>query len=66
MVWGDYWIIGLAPDYSWAVGGDPEREYSWILARTRHLNDDAVAAARAAARGSGYDVERLVRTPQSG
>src|SRR5688500_2232418 len=21
MVWGDYWIIGLAPDYSWAVIG---------------------------------------------
>jgi len=20
-VWGDYWIIGLAPDYSWGVGG---------------------------------------------
>src|SRR5690606_20135008 len=22
-VWGDYWIIGLADDYSWAVVGDP-------------------------------------------
>ena len=25
-VWGDYWIIGLAADYSWAVVGDPGRE----------------------------------------
>ena len=33
-VWGDYWIIGLAPDYSWAVVGNPARDYLWILART--------------------------------
>jgi apolipoprotein D and lipocalin family protein len=64
-VWGDYWVIGLAPDYSWAVVGDPDREYLWILARTPHLGDDALAAARAAARDNGFDVERLVPTPQS-
>ena len=66
MVWGDYWIIGLAPDYSWAVVGDPDRNYLWILARTPHLNDASVAAARAAARDNGFDIERLVPTPQSG
>ncbi|RPI55615.1 MAG: DUF2867 domain-containing protein [Acidobacteria bacterium] len=62
VVWRDYWIIGLAADYSWAVVGEPGRDYLWILARTPRLDDDAVAAARAAARASGYDVERLVRT----
>jgi lipocalin len=66
MVWGDYWIIGLAPDYSWAVVGHPDRNYLWILARTPHLNDASVAAARAAARDNGFDIERLVPTPQSG
>ena len=66
MVWGDYWIIGLAPDYSWAVVGAPDRNYLWILARTPHLNDASVAAARAAARDNGFDIERLVPTPQSG
>ena len=25
-VWGDYWIIGLADDYSWAVVGSPDRD----------------------------------------
>lgn len=65
-VWGDYWIIGLAPDYSWAVVGDPSREYLWILARTPFLGPEAVAAARAAARTNGFDVERLVQTPQTG
>jgi apolipoprotein D and lipocalin family protein len=64
-VWGDYWIIGLGADYSWAVVGDPGREYLWILARASHLDSDSLAAARAAARASGFDVERLVPTPQA-
>jgi lipocalin/uncharacterized protein YbjT (DUF2867 family)/ligand-binding SRPBCC domain-containing protein len=65
MVWGDYWIIGLAPDYSWAVVGDPSRNFLWILARTPRLGDETIAAARALARASGFDVERLELTPQA-
>jgi apolipoprotein D and lipocalin family protein len=63
-VWGDYWVIGLAPDYSWAVVGDPGRDYLWILARSRALDDQSLAAARAVARDNGFDVERLVPTAQ--
>jgi apolipoprotein D and lipocalin family protein len=66
VVWGDYWIIGFAPDYSWAVVKDPGREYLWILARAPHLDDGAAAAARVAARDDGLDVARLVPTPQEG
>jgi apolipoprotein D and lipocalin family protein len=65
MVWGDYWIIGLAPDYSWAVVGDPGREYVWILARTAQLDDASTAMARAAARDNGFDLTRLVDTPHT-
>jgi len=65
-VWGDYWIIGLAPDYSWAVVGDPDRDYLWILARAPRLDDRSLAAARAAARDNGFDLDRLVTTSQSG
>jgi apolipoprotein D and lipocalin family protein len=66
MVWGDYWIIGLAPDYSWAVVGDPGRDYLWILARAPHLDDASTAMAQAAARDNGFDVTRLVPTSQAG
>jgi apolipoprotein D and lipocalin family protein len=66
MVWGDYWIIGLAPDYSWAVVGDPGRDYLWILARAPHLDDASTAVAQAAARDNGFDVTRLVPTSQAG
>jgi apolipoprotein D and lipocalin family protein len=65
MVWGDYWVIGLAPDYSWAVVGDPGRDYLWILARAPHLDDASIAVARAAARDNGFDVKRLVPTSQA-
>jgi len=63
-VWGDYWIIGLAPGYSWALVGDPGREYLWILARTPRLDAESLAAARTVAQGNGFDVGRLLQTPQ--
>ena len=63
-VWGDYWIIGLADDYSWAVVGSPDREYLWILARTARLDEQSLAAARKAAAANGFDVSRLAQTPQ--
>lgn len=59
-VWGDYWIIGLAMDYTWAVVGSPDRKYLWILARTPALDSDALEAARAAARNCGFNVDRLM------
>ena len=66
MVWGDYWVIGLAPDYSWAVVGDPDRDYLWILGRAPHLDDASTAVARAAAADNGFDTRRLVPTSQAG
>lgn len=65
-VWGDYWILGLADDYSWAVVGSPNRKYLWILSRTPVLDSARYGAALAAARANGFDVARLVLTPQSG
>jgi apolipoprotein D and lipocalin family protein len=59
-LWGDYWIIGLADDYTWAVVGTPDRKYLWILARTSRLDDGAFERALAAARASGFDTGRLM------
>lgn len=63
-VWGDYWILGIADDYSWAVVGSPDRKYLWILARTPALGAEPYAAAVAAARANGFAVDRLVKTAQ--
>ncbi len=58
-VWGDYWILGLAVDYSWAVVGSPDRNYLWILSRKRELPANARTEALAAARANGFDTARL-------
>ena len=59
-VWGDYWIIGLADDYTWAVVGSPDRKYLWILARTPRLDAAAFERAVAAARVNGFDPGLLI------
>ena len=64
-VWGDYWIIGLADDYSWAVVGSPDRKYLWVLARNPALDPGSYEAALAAARANGFDVARLTTTSQA-
>jgi apolipoprotein D and lipocalin family protein len=64
-VWGDYWILDLAPDYSTAVVGDPTRTYLWFLSRTPLIDGPTYARLIDAARRQGFDVDRLVRTPQS-
>jgi apolipoprotein D and lipocalin family protein len=64
MVWGDYWILGLAPDYHWAVVGEPSRKYLWILARTPDLPASTLEQAREIAKINGYDLGALQMTAQ--
>ena len=60
-VWGDYWILGLAADYSWSVVGSPDRNYLWILSRTPGLPSPALGAVDIA-RANGFDAGRLIET----
>ena len=53
-VWGDYWIIGLDPDYRWAVVGTPSRRYGWVLARTPVLPERDMAAIWSILEANGY------------
>ena len=62
-VWGDYWVIDLAPDYTYAVVGGPKREYLWILSREPRMPEPLYAEVLARA-GRFYDVARVVRTEQ--
>jgi apolipoprotein D and lipocalin family protein len=64
-VWGDYWIIDLAPDYSYAVIGEPKREYFWLLARAPKLDRKTLDEILGRARKQGYDLTSLILTKQS-
>ena len=61
-VWGDYWVIDLAPDYSYSVVGDAGRDYLWILSRTPGMDEAKYRKAVGAAAAQGFDVGRLVKT----
>jgi apolipoprotein D and lipocalin family protein len=64
-VWGDYWIIDLAPDYSYAVIGEPKRRYLWVLARSKEMDEAVLGEILARARAQGYDTTSLIRTSQT-
>jgi len=61
---GDYWIIGLDPDYRWAVLGTPDRKYLWILSRSPQMPKEELDKALAAATAQGYTLDELQYTPQ--
>lgn len=63
---GDYWIIGLDPEYRYAIVGEPNRKYLWILSRTPAMTDALYQEAVQTIESAGYDASRLVSTPQSG
>jgi apolipoprotein D and lipocalin family protein len=62
--WGDYWIIDLSDDYSYAVVGHPGRDYLWILARGPTMAEGTYQGITARLQAQGYETSRLVRTPQ--
>jgi apolipoprotein D and lipocalin family protein len=62
MVWGDYQVIELAPDYSHAVVGAPDRKYLWVLSRSPRMDEATYLRLLEAARAEGFDVSRMIRT----
>ncbi|WP_205500122.1 lipocalin family protein [Rufibacter psychrotolerans] len=62
---GDYWILDLAPDYSHALVGSPDRQYLWILARTPQLDSAIHARLSQKAQELGFDTKLLVKVDQS-
>jgi apolipoprotein D and lipocalin family protein len=57
---GDYWIIGLDPDYRWAVVGEPKRKSLWILSRANPMAAGDLAAAKKLAQEQGYNLQTLI------
>jgi len=60
--YGNYWIIDLEPDYRWAVVGEPDRKYFWILSREPQLDEALYNQIVERARNQGYDLSPLLRT----
>jgi len=63
--YGNYWIIDLDPDYKWAVVGEPDRKYFWILSREPRLDDTLYQQILDRAKQQGYDVGPMIKTKQT-
>lgn len=62
---GNYWIIDLAEDYSYAVVGEESRKYLWILSRTPRMDEALYQEILARIKDKGFDIARLQRADQS-
>lgn len=62
--YGDYWILMLDEGYSYAVIGEPSREYLWILSRRPMLEPEIRASILAELPELGYDSASLIWTEQ--
>lgn len=58
---GDYWVLGLDPDYQWALVGAPSRKYLWILSREAKVSDERYKKIVQIAVEKGFVADRLVR-----
>ncbi len=61
---GNYWIIDLAEDYSYAVVSNPNKKYLWILSRTPQLNNSVYEQIIARLKAKGFDLTKLTITQQ--
>jgi apolipoprotein D and lipocalin family protein len=64
MVWGDYWVLDLASDYSSALIGSPDRKFLWVLSRSPQLPKVKLDALLAKAKDQGFDAAAVELTLQ--
>ncbi|WP_216272187.1 lipocalin family protein [Polynucleobacter sp. AM-25C3] len=64
LVWGDYWVIDLDPQYQVAAVSDPKREYLWVLSRTPQLDPKAYEDLLQRLKQQQFDIQKLELTAQ--
>ncbi len=61
---GDYWILELAPDYSYVLVGEPKREYLWILSRAPQMEESTYRMLVGKAAQKGFDPAKIRKMKQ--
>ena len=62
--YGDYYILDVSIDYSYALVGAPSRELLWILSRTKTIDESTKEKILAKLPLLGFDKEKFVWTIQ--
>ncbi len=63
---GEYWIIDLATDYSYALIGNPSQKYAWILTRTPNVSIQTLERASKMLKQNGYNTCDIITSVQDG
>jgi apolipoprotein D and lipocalin family protein len=61
----DYWVLDIAPDYSWFISADPTFHDMWIYTRNPRPTQAEIAPLAARAKALGYDI-CLLEFPATG
>ena len=61
----DYWVLDLGKDYDYAVVGDPELNFGWILSRTKFLRKEKLDKIVDKLENIGYDFDDFKMNPQT-
>ena len=61
---GNYWIIDLADNYSWAVVSDPGRSTLWILSRTPKMDEGLYNSLINKLLKNGFEKSKIVKMIQ--
>lgn len=62
--YGDYYILDLAPDYSYSVVGSSSPKYLWILSRTPQITTEVRNKILKNLKQRGYDTGKLIWVKQ--
>lgn len=61
--YGDYWILELGADYEYAVVGAPDREYFWILSRSKAMSKPVIDGILERFKKKGFEFSELIINP---
>ena len=62
--YGDYWILDIDNDYTYALIGEPSRKYFWILSREKQLSSNLKKEILNKLPNYGYETKSLIWTIQ--
>ena len=62
---GDYWILAIGQNYSYAIVAAPGRNYAWILSRTPEMTKEKIIEANEVLLTQGFDTCKLISTIQT-
>jgi apolipoprotein D and lipocalin family protein len=54
--------LELDTAYTYAVVGEPDREYLWILARSPKMDENTIQGILDRMKEKGFDVTKMLRT----